>query len=267
MDHLKVIELFNRIAETKSFSEAAQLLNISRPSASRQIHELERRLGVNLFHRTTRVVTLTTYGETFWEKAKRIEALSDELFESLENQDEKPSGRIRISCSDSFARFYLIAAISRFMRQYPAIQTELFTHDGLPDLAKNRIDVAFQTMGLREPDYIAHELGQCRSILCSSEEYIRIHGRPRHPKDLLNHELIGHLQMPTMVRFTHNIEEVEIPFAGRFNSNSASVLLDAVRANLGIAILPDLALLTDLNQGRLVELLPDWQCPSGKLTQ
>lgn len=117
-------------------------------------------------------------------------------------------------------------------------------------------------MGLREPDYISHELRQCRSILCSSEEYIRIHGRLRHPKDLLNHELIGHLQMPTMVRFTHNIEEVEIPFAGRFNYNSASVLLDAVRANLGIAILPDLALLTDLNQGQLVELLPDWQCPS-----
>ena len=143
------------------------------------------------------------------------------------------------------------------MQKFPGVQVELITLNGLPNLTKNRLDIAFQTMGFRDTNYISNKLGFCKNILCASKQYLEQKGTPSHPTDLTWHELIGQLQMPLPMRLKNSKESIDIEFSGQFSSNSASVILDAVRLHFGIGILTDLTVLDDLRGGQLVQVLPD----------
>ena len=148
-----------------------------------------------------------------------------------------------------FSRELFTKTVLRLMQKFPAVQVELITLNGLPDLTKNRLDIAFQTLGLRDLNYISHKLRFCRSVLRASKQYLEQKGTPSHPTDLTRHELIGQLQMPLPMRLKNSKESIDIEFSGQFSSNSASVILDAVRLHFGIGILPDLTVLDDLRGG------------------
>ena len=148
-----------------------------------------------------------------------------------------------------FSRELFTKTVLRLMQKFPAVQVELITLNALPDLTKNRLDIAFQTMGFRDTNYISHKLRFCRSVLRAFKQYLEQKGTPSHPTDLTRHELIGQLKMPLPMRLKNSKESIDIEFSGQFSSNSASVILDAVRLHFGIGILPDLTVLDDLRGG------------------
>ena len=160
-----------------------------------------------------------------------------------------------------FSRELFTKTVLRLMQKFPAVQVELITLNGLPDLTKNRLDIAFQTLGLRDLNYISHKLRFCRSVLRASKQYLEQKGTPSHPTDLTRHELIGQLPMTLPMRLKNSKESIDIEFSGQFSSNSASVILDAVRLDFGIGILTDLTVLDNLRGGQLIQVLPDWLCP------
>lgn len=265
LDKIKAIELFNRIAELKSFARAADCLGLSHPVASRMIAELEKELGVQLLHRTTRSVSLTSAGVLFFEKSQKIEELTNSLFSDSPLTNNTTQGKIRIGCSGSFARFYLLKTITRFLTEYKEIQIELIIVDGEIKLSEQRLDIAFQTGGQINPNYIVHRVGQCESILCASENYLQIHGVPRTPKDLQGHQLLSNLHLPQNWTLTQNDVVEEIPVKGAFACNNASLIMDAVLQGLGIGLLPDIALSHSSNSQCLVPLLSEWHFPSTEI--
>lgn len=261
LDRIRAIEIFNRIAELKSFARAADCLGISHPVASRLMAELEKELGVQLLHRTTRSVNLTSAGIAFFEKSQKIEELTNNLFSHSPLTKNVLQGKIRIGCSGAFARFYLLDMIARFLSEHTEIQIELITVDGEIKLAEQRLDIAFQTGGQINPNYIAHRIGQCGSVLCASERYIQTHGTPRIPDDLKKHQLLANLHLSKLWKLTKNDVNKEISVAGALACNNASLILDAVLLNLGIGLLPDLALNHVPEEIRPLVLLPDWHFP------
>ena len=265
LDKIKAIELFNRIAELKSFARAADCLGLSHPVASRIIAQLEKELGVQLLHRTTRSVSLTSAGVLFFEKSQKIEELTNSLFSDSPLINNTPQGKIRIGCSGSFARFYLLNTIARFLTKYKEIQIELIIVDGEIKLSEQRLDIAFQTGGQINPNYIVHHVGQCESILCASEDYFQTHEMPHSPEDLQKHHLLSNLHLSQTWLLTRNNVIKEIPIRSAFACNNASLIMDAVLQGLGIGLLPDIALSHADNIKRLIPLLTEWHLPSTEI--
>lgn len=261
LDKIRAIELFNRIAELKSFARAADCLGLSHPVASRLISELEKELGVQLLHRTTRSVSLTSEGAQFLEKSLKIEELTNSLFSDSPLSGNFLQGKIRVGCSGSFARFYSLDAITRFLSEHKEVQIELIIVDGEIKLSEQRLDIAFQTGGQINPNYIAHRLGQCKSVLCASKKYLQLHGTPLVPEDLTNHQLLSNLHLSKNWTLTKNNVVKEISAEGVFACNNASIIMDAVNRHLGIALLPDLALTHLPKESRPIVLLSDWHFP------
>ena len=137
-----------------------------------------------------------------------------------------------------FSRELFTKTVLRFIQKFPAVQVELITLNGLPDLTKNRLNIAFQTMDFRDTNYIFYKLGFCRSVLCASKQYLEQKGTPSHPTDLTRHELIGQFQMPLPMRLKNSKERIDSEFSSQISSNRASLILDAVRLHFGIGILP-----------------------------
>lgn len=261
LDKIRAIELFNRIAELKSFARAADCLELSHPAASRLIAELEKTVGVQLLHRTTRSVTLTSAGAEFFEKSQKLEQAADVLFSGSPLPDAEPEGKIRVGCSGSFARFYLLKAIKRFMAQHKKVQFELIIVDGEIKLAEQRLDIAFQTGGQLNPNYIAHRVGHCESVLCASKNYLENNDPIQIPEDLNNHQLIANLHFSRNWQLTKGKERWDIAIKGSFSCNNASMIMDAVMDDMGIGLLPDIALSQFPNDKQLVRLLVDWHFP------
>lgn len=261
MDRFAAIEAFVRVAENQSFSAGSRKLGKSKSLISRQIAGLEAELGVRLFHRTTRSLTLTEAGRGFLERATRILTDMDDAILSASSLQSTPRGCLRINAPMSFGFLHLAPALPDFLRRYPDIQVDMVMNDRLVDLVDEGFDVAVRIGRLTDSSLIVRKLSPIRIAVCASPAYLAQHGEPQTPSDLVNHHcLINSTTTPSNEwRFIRpDGQHWPVNIHGQLRANNGDALKAAVINGLGLTMLPTFIVGEDMQAGRLVSVLTDF---------
>lgn len=262
MDRVTAARVFNRICELGSLSAASRALGISRPMVSRYLEQMEQWAGARLIHRTSRRLTLTPAGEDILLKTRHLIQLAQQI--EQRNQQNEPSGVLRVACAHLTATAIISPIAADFLARYPAVRLELDVNNHPVNLVGERIDVAIRITNNPEPGAIARCLGECRSVLCASQEYLARCGTPQKPADLASHNCLYYSHFAGQSWHFTSVEgdDVSIDISGNFSATISAVLLDAAIAGCGIAMVPELEAREALTRGSVVPLLEDYQ-PAG----
>lgn len=260
MDRLTAIRVFAAVADAGSLTAVADQLDMSRAMVSRYLAELERWLGVRVLHRTTRRVTLTAAGELALLQCRQMLALGEQLQEQLLDEDSALRGQIRLTCSVSFGRSHLAAAVTAFVGTHPQVRIELLLQDRAVNLVEERVDLAIRITRRMEDGLIARRLAPCRSRLCASPAYLQQHGSPRTPAELARHQCLTHAYADRhQWTLWRDNEASAVAVSGNLSANDALVLEEMVLQGAGIAMLPTYLVAPRLDSGALVAVLPDYE--------
>ncbi len=264
MDDLRRMMIFYHVVDTHSFSGAARQLGIARSAVSRHIALLEKSIGVRLLNRTTRQVTLTEAGETYFQSCARIVAEAEAATRRLNQLQEEPEGTLRIAAPISLGNQFITPLVRDFMQRYPSLNVELLLDDQIIDMVKEGIDVSIRVGWLHDSNLVARKLGDWPRYLCASPDYLERHGKPETPARLARHEWIIFTMLPTPYHWTFikNKHEERIQVRGRFKTNNADAVRSSLLAGSGIAAQAAFLVQDDIKAGRLVHLLPEWDCGS-----
>lgn len=236
MDKLRGIQNFIEIADRGSMTAAARALDTSLPTVVRRLAELESSLGVRLFNRTTRRIRLTDEGLRYLSICKAALGQLEEAESSLFDAKAQPSGRLAITAPVLFGRLHVAPLLTQFMRKYPQITVELLLLDRSIDLIEEGIDVAVRIGPLPDSALHAVPAGVLQSVLCASPAYLKRHGTPRHPADLIEHATIRFTGRSVLSewRFMEDGRELTAAIKPRMVTNSVDAAINACREGLGI---------------------------------
>ncbi|MGN7788507.1 LysR family transcriptional regulator [Enterobacter sp. 22452] len=255
MDRVIAAQVYNRICELGSLSAAARALGISRPMVSRYLEQMEKWAGTRLVNRSTRKLTLTAAGEKVLQKTRTLSQLSQEI----EDQSAKdlPSGTLRVACAHFTAMHIIAPVLPDLLSRFPQLRVELDVNNHPVSLVGERIDVAIRITDNPEPGMIARRLGECRSVLCASPQYLATHGMPVHADDLAQHNCLHYsfFAGQSWHFLTPEGENVSVAVSGNLSASISSLLMDAAEKNCGIAMLPEQEAHAAIEQGTLVPLL------------
>jgi DNA-binding transcriptional LysR family regulator len=253
---------FVRVAERGSFAAAAEDLSLTPSALSKLVTRIEDRLGVRLLTRTTRKLALTAEGELFVARSREILASIEAAEAEVTAASEQPRGHLRVSVGTAITKQILGPALPIFLERYPDITVELHVSDRQADLVAEQIDVAIRSGALGDSTLVARKIAEAKRVICASPAYLRKHGSPQVPADLLQHNCLT-LPGPAWSRWpfhTHEgINRLEV--SGSFTSDNADLLLDVAVAGLGIARLADFMVDRAVQRGDLVPLLMDSHVP------
>ncbi|MDR0281313.1 MAG: LysR family transcriptional regulator [Paucimonas sp.] len=256
MESLNGIAFFVQAAETRSFSEAGRLLGVSPSAVGKSICRLEQRLGVRLFHRSTRSITLTAEGALFLERCRRVLCELEAAELELSETQQAPRGKLRVSLP--LAGMLVIPAITAFMQRYPAIELDVDFSDRLVDVIEEGFDAVVRTGEPADSRLMSRPLGNYHRQLVAAPDYLARRGTPQVPADLAHHNCLQY-RLPTTGRFEawplkeDGPREWKLPASMICNTSAA--LVDVARAGLGIACLPDFMVREAIARGELVEVL------------
>ncbi|AKV00216.1 Transcriptional regulator, LysR family [Labilithrix luteola] len=258
------VELFVRVAELRSFRAAGDALGVPRSTVSRRVAELESALGTRLFHRTTRHVELTSAGKTYLRACGPALGTIMEAGRALTTRSEETAGLLRVTAPPTLAETLLGEAVAECLARHPQMRLELVLTDRHVDLVQEKFDLAFRTGPLKDTSVVAHELGRGRRRCFASREYLRQRGTPLTPRDLGRHECILFTPFAPGGRWTFRSRgrATEVPVRGRLVVNSIPLAIDAAARGLGIACLPEGAVLGGLAANQLVEVLEAYAPPA-----
>lgn len=252
MDRLVAMEAFVRAADSRSFSQAARQMRLSRSVVSRHIASLEGALGARLLQRTTRTLTLTEAGRLYLERARRVLAEVEDAERSVGRLSDAPRGQLRVSAPMSFGFLHLAAAIPAFLARHPDVTVDMSLTDRFVDLVEEGFDVAVRIGRLRDSSLIARRLAPSRLVVCASPDYLARRGVPRTPDDLAAHDCLHNTNIPGQWAFAlpdGGVRMVDV--AGRLSANNGDALQAAARAGAGLVYLPSFIVGEDLQAGRL----------------
>jgi DNA-binding transcriptional LysR family regulator len=259
--------VFATVAEQRSFSGAATTLGLSKATVSKAVTRLETRLGITLFHRTSRRLALTDSGAALVERAQGILAGATLAEECAREEAGLPSGTVRLAVPMSFGLSHVGPVIARFLDAYPDVSVDLHLSDARVDLVGDGFDIALRIGALGDSSLLARTLCPVEIGLYASPTYLAHRGTPLHPRELKDHQLFSYSYAVNqqMMRLTRGGEEAIVTLSGRLCANNADVMLPAVVAGLGIVGLPDFIGVDARNNGSIVRVLPDWRAPSSAL--
>ncbi len=249
------VEVFSAIAESGSLSAAARRLGLAPMTVSRRLASLEGELGVRLFHRTTRSVSLTAEGETFLPFATTLLEASEGARVSLKSNAGAASGVLKVTAPTVFGQAVIMSLIPALLAEHPALRVDLTLSDSIVDIVGLGIDVAVRISTLRDSTLIARPLAPNPRVLCASPLYLERHGIPATMDALLSHRRIALHGMPFWP-FMRDGEAVSMRAEGVFSANSVEAVRTASRQGLGVAMLTYWDVRDDLDTGalHLVEL-------------
>jgi len=257
MDSLNGFVVFVQVAETRSFVAAGRLLGVSASAVGKAVGRLEEKLGVRLFHRSTRSVTLTAEGSLFLERCRRILAEIEAAEQELSQASGVPRGRLRVSFP--LVSSLMLPVLGDFMRSYPEIELDLDFSDRMVDVIEEGFDAVVRTGTPSDSRLTARRLGAFKSVLVASPDYLARRGTPRVPADLLQHTCL-HYRFPNTGKLeiwaleqAPGEPELQIPSSMICNNIETRVCF-AMRG-LGIAYLPDFAVREQLADGSLTSIL------------
>lgn len=259
---LSGVGTFTAVVETGNFARAGDMLGLTPSGVSRAFARLETQIGVRLFDRTPRAVTLTDEGRRFYTQVTPLLAGLDEAAAEAAGTTAAVRGRLRLNADPSFARLILAPRLPDFLARYPALSLEIIVRDRLGDLVAEGFDVAVR-FGEPEPSrLIARKLLETRIVACAAPAYLARRGTPRHPRDLENHECLMFRDpatgRPFDWEFHKGREIVEVKTEGRLVFNDLPTKLVACIAGLGITQAVEFGLEDFVARGELVQVLPDW---------
>ncbi len=262
MDRLTAMQVFVEVANSGSFSAAADKLDMSRAAVTRYVSELEQWLDARLLQRTTRSVTLTDAGESCLRRSEQMLALMQDVEQEAANNDGTLRGQLRITCSISFAYAQLAAAVVDFLKLHPLLKIDLNASEVALNLVEARIDLAIRISAEPDPLLIGRVLAPCISVLVASPAYLLNHGIPQIPADLTAHRCLTYANFGKSVwKFKRGAEKVEINVAGSFGANEATAVMQAALAGGGVALQPTYLVNPQLASGLLQQVLPGWRLP------
>lgn len=257
MDYRKTVESFVLIAKLGSFARAAEQAGMSRTLMTRHIMDLEKRLGVRLFNRTTRQLALTERGEKYLECCSRVLSELEQTEAEIRQLQNEPEGELRVLAPKSFGGLHFADAVIEFARRHPRLRISLFLEDAVTrtlNFASNDFDVAIRLSPLPDSSAtVVRKIGRLEWVVCAAPSYLEKHGTPKQVQDLerFNCLLQSALAPERVWRFGSPKNRVSVKVSGTFLSNSAMVIRSAVISGLGIAQLPTYYIGEDLAQGRL----------------
>ena len=262
-DRLKGMSVFAQVVEAKSFSAAADRLGISKSLASRYVSALEGSLSVKLMNRSTRKLSLTEAGAVFYEHCARIVQEAAQAEQRVTRSQTEPSGLVRVTAIQAFAVRYVLPALPEFYRQYPKIQVKLSCSNRTLDLGEAGFDLGIRASFQPDPNVVARKLAANRTVLCATPAYLKRHALPRRIEDLRRHDcvLFPQLAPKGVWTFRRNGRKYPVPVSAIFETDDMDTVRSAILTGLGIGVLPNYIAGPDLRQGRLVQLLRQFQPP------
>ena len=260
MNRLSAIESFVKVAELNSFSEAAARLNTSKSVVSRHVAALEAQLGLRLFHRTTRAITLTEAGRGYFERVSQILLDLQDADQSVSHLQTTPRGRLKVSAPMSFGFLHLAPALADFLAQYPELEVDVTMSDRFVDLVEEGFDLAVRIGTLADSSLIAKRIAPIRRVICASPRYLEAHGTPDVPQDLRAHQCLCNSNQPAGREWRFTMPDgkvVSVPVNGRLALNNGDALRVAALNDLGFIDIPTFIVGGDLKAGTLVSVLDD----------
>ena len=261
MDRITAAQVFVRIVEQGSMVSAAQSLDMSRSMVTRYLSEMESWANAQLLHRSTRKLTLTAEGEKAFLHCRSILELAKEVAMPADpDPAAQPAGTIRISCSQFVACDLLPHAIDAFLDEFPKVHINVHISNQVTNLVEERIDLAIRITNDLDPNIIARPLGQCRSVLCATEEYLKRHGYPVYPDDLAKHNCLVYTNFgKSLWHFTQDSQLSVAGVTGNYSANESMLLLQSVLKHRGISLQPRHAVQKLINDKQLVRVLPNYE--------
>lgn len=262
MDQLRGMQIFRTVAECKSFTLAAERLDLPRPTVTNAVQAIERQLGVRLLQRTTRKVSLTVEGQVYFDRCSRVLADVDDL-NNLFSATARPHGVVRVDLPERMAHRQLIPRLPDFFARYPDLQLRVGASDRFADLVGEGIDCAVRVGTLRDSGLIARRIGQMEQINVAAPAYLAAHGTPRTPADLPHHLAVNFYSSQTGrdIEWEY-LDDGAVKTVGMralVAVASSEAYLACCRAGLGMIQVPRLGLEPDLAAGELVEVMPEWR--------
>lgn len=255
------IDEFVAVAETGSFTRAAERLHESSSQVSRQIARLEDRLQARLFYRTTRSVTLTDAGRTFLGRCQRLIEDREESLAAITELEGQPKGLLRLTCAVAYGEQFIVPLVNDFLTRHPQLRVEIELTNRTVDLVHEGIDLAVRLGRLVDSNLVASRIAPRVMYLCASPVYLERYGTPHTLSELAGHEcLIGTAEHWPFAD-SHGAEWTFRP-RGRWRCNSGPAVLDAALRGFGLCQLPDYYVVEHLRNGTLVSLLPAHRPPN-----
>jgi DNA-binding transcriptional LysR family regulator len=260
MDRFEELRTFVAVVESGGITAAADRLGIAKSAISRRLADLEERLAVQLFRRTTRRMSLTDTGRGFYERGLRILADLDEAEQAVSEQHATLRGRLRVAVPLSFGLLHLGPAVDDFLRLHPDLAFDLDLNDRQVDLLAEGFDLAVRIADLGDSTLIARRLAPIRHVACASPAYLEARGRPRHPAELADHPCLVYANAPSPGVWEYTDRDGRpgrVTVRARVQANNGDCLRQAAEAGQGIVMGPNFILHHAIERGTLVPVLTD----------
>ncbi|UFQ98377.1 LysR family transcriptional regulator [Pseudomonas wenzhouensis] len=261
MEQLKRMALFATVVARGSMVGAAEALGMTASAVSQQVRRLEEATGVTLLHRTTRKLTLTEAGATFYESCRQIVELAQQAEQRLAEQRDAPVGELRVAAPVGFSGPLLCEALAPLLSAHPGLSLSLFFQDEQIDLIESRIDLAIR-VGLQEDSsLIARHVTDWRMLPCAAPAYLARSGMPVAPEQLLRLDWIGlrHERSQHLTLQGPAGAQQRLRLETRISCNNILAARQFTLAGMGVSLQPEPEIRDLLGRGELLPLLPDWR--------
>lgn len=261
---LSDIEVFLQVVNCNSFYKAASVLKISPASVTRKVAQLEEKLGVTLLKRNTRRFVLTKYGEYCYQHCQNIPTILADLRSGIANNIKEPAGILNLSVSVYSGYFELMPLIADFLLEYPQIKIQFVKSNIFPDLIDDSYDIYFRYKEINTRTLQSKKLIEHQMVCCATTEYLKRHGIPEKPEDLVRHNCIIHqinLYEGDVWFFKNHEENCSVSVNGNLRLNNSALVLEAVLQGIGIAFLPHYFFQKSIESGHLKEVLMRFRPP------
>jgi len=266
MDRIAAMNAFVRVVEAGTFTKAADTLDVPNATVTRLIQHLEQDLQVRLLHRTTRSVTVTPEGATYYERVVRLLADLADIESSTKVSQGKPSGKVRVETAAAIGAMVLVPALAEFYRDYPDVEIELGVGNRRSDLVAEGVDCAIRAGEINEQMIVARQIGSFHFTTCATPAFLQAHGTPQTPDELVARPTVGMMSARTgralPFRFSDGTTESDRTPSHKLVVNDTNSYVAAGLAGLGIIQAPTYTVHPAVKAGHLVAVLENWQTPT-----
>lgn len=263
MDRFQEMQTFVRVAERSSFSQAADDLDVPRPTVTNAVKRLEKRLGVQLLERTTRQVRLTHDGQAYYTRCVQLLADLEEADGAFHNA--VPKGLLSVNLQGTLAQHFVVPALPAFLDRYPELRVHISESDRLVDLIREGVDCVLRAGTLRDSSLIGRQIARMEQVTVASPDYLARHGEPGRIDDLARHLAVNYVSSATgkamPMTFLVAGRPVDVPMSSTISVTGADLYTSAALAGTGLIQVPRYRVDQDLCAGRLRIVLPDTPPP------
>jgi len=266
MDRIAAMNAFVRVVEAGTFTKAADTMDVPNATVTRLIQGLEQDLKVRLLHRTTRSVTVTPEGASYYERVVRLLADLADIESSTRQSLAKPSGKVRVGSAAAIGAMVIVPALREFYRDYPDVEVELGIGNKYTDLVAEGIDCAIRAGEVDEQLMVARRIGEFRFTTCATPGLLKAHGKPKAPDELAALPTVGMISARSgrvlPFQFLNGSSQSDLALTHKLVVNDTNTYLASGLAGLGIIQAPSYAVDDAVKAGKLVTLLEEWRTPT-----